>query len=236
MKKLAAALFFFLFSCTSTSTTNLDNGLPDKKGFLKIHSEASFIICDGNRCEPSRTSAMTGSGFVIGMRAGDAIGLTAGHLCELPEPEQGTVVKQTIRVSLWGGATYQASILHIMSEVDVCVLKIAGVKLTPLKIASAPPKYGDVAYTLSAPLGIWGPDMVLAFKGFYSGQSDKVLIYDALDAYTIPTKGGSSGSPIVNGKGEVIGMTILTMRGLENFCLSPPFSAIQAISASALGK
>ena len=72
--------------------------------------------------------------------------------------------------------------------------------------------------------------MVPIFEGIYSGiiPAGKMLGIP-LDAYTIPTKGGSSGAPIVNEDGKLIGMSIMARVGFENFVISVPHKLLYKI-------
>ena len=62
-----------------------------------------------------------------------------------------------------------------------------------------------MTYNLAAPAGFFAKDMIPIFQGRYSG------LHGAHDIYTIPATGGSSGSPIVNKKGELIGLIFATV-------------------------
>ena len=69
-------------------------------------------------------------------------------------------------------------------------------------------------------MGLWSDGMIPLFEGYYLGKmkikNNRRLSY----AFSIPTKGGSSGSPILNGYGEVVGATHSAYRGFENLCMA----------------
>ena len=236
---ISSTVFLFtLLSCTS-STLKEKCCLPtlQKESFVFVKTETTFYICSDNGChmDLSSHSKSVGSGFIVGAKNGDSLGVTAAHIC-IPDSPKDRKVHHVIKVQQWGGGSYAAEPVQILEEVDVCILKIKGITLPTLKLARKAPAHGDAAYTLSAPHDIWEPDMVLTFDGFYSGKSRNILGHDILDTYTIPAKGGSSGSPIFNHKGEIIGMTIIAMRGLESFNLSPQFHVLESAIKSALTK
>ena len=59
---------------------------------------------------------------------------------------------------------------------------------------------GERVYNVAAPVGIFYEDVVPLLEGFYMGK-------DGLKAYySIPAMGGSSGSPIYNIRGHLVGM------------------------------
>ena len=47
------------------------------------------------------------------------------------------------------------------------------------------------------------------------------------ETYTIPSRPGSSGGPIFNSKGEIIGMIVMAHPAFETFALSTPYEALK---------
>ena len=70
---------------------------------------------------------------------------------------------------------------------------------------------------MAAPLGIFDKNMVPIFDGFFDGNSSGRAIY------SLPAKGGSSGSPIMNYKGELIGMVSAVYIYFQQITISPKF-------------
>ena len=71
---------------------------------------------------------------------------------------------------------------------------------------------------MAAPDGFFAPGMVPLLEGYNSGNVGAVGYEDTV--YTIPTKGGSSGSPVLNSEGEVIGVTHSAIAGVENIAIA----------------
>lgn len=94
-------------------------------------------------------------------------------------------------------------------------------------IAKHMPKPGDKAYNIAAPFGIHDKNMVLHFEGYYSGRVTHPRLGYDLDMYTIPTRPGSSGSPVYNTRWEVIGITSMAFVSLENIGMMVPLESIQ---------
>jgi S1-C subfamily serine protease len=63
------------------------------------------------------------------------------------------------------------------------------------------PAHGERVFNVGAPFGIWAPGMVPLLEGFYSGTDGR-----GNEFFTIPTRPGSSGSPIFNSEGELISL------------------------------
>ena len=143
-----------------------------------------------------------------------------------------------LQVAMWGGASYDATVLENYPAIDMCVVQI-NAALKPVQMASAPPRPGERVYTLAAPVGTAGPQMIPTFEGFFAGI-DYTVVFPGettprpMAAYTIPARPGSSGSPIFNSQGRLIGMTSMALVRFENFCLSPTFSSVQTVVNSTI--
>ena len=67
-------------------------------------------------------------------------------------------------------------------------------------MASVEPFKGERVYNVAAPMGIFYYDVVPLLEGFYMSKLDRKA------CYSIPAMGGSSGSPIFNIRGDLVGM------------------------------
>ena len=171
-----------------------------------------------------------GSGAVVGTTKNYSYILTAAHVCDqadVVQIKQGPIVltvKQEsalITVDYFGNER-SASIMDLDHINDVCILKVSGVWVDPIGISNELPSPGSRVYNMAAPLGIFSPGMVLMFEGFYAG-SDPMGNH----LYTIPARPGSSGSPVLNNKGDVIGMIHSAALSLENVAISSSLVSIQ---------
>ena len=158
--------------------------------------------------------------------------LTAAHVCdysEIVDIEQGPIVltvrqeSELVTIDYFGNERL-AAIVDVDHINDVCVLKVSGVWTEPIPIAGELATPGNRVYNIAAPLGIFSPGMVLMFEGFYAG-SDPIGNH----LYTIPTRPGSSGSPILNNRGAVVGMIHSAAHSLENVAISSSLVSIQDI-------
>mgnify|MGYP006234103609 FL=1 len=134
-----------------------------------------------------------------------------------------------------GGAAYEADVEQIYPSLDLCVLQIKGMQSDQVvKMSDNPPIRGERSYVMAAPLGTFGSDLLPIFEGFYNGRTmnypppmgGERLPYSV---FTIPTKGGSSGSPILNSEGFLVGVTSGTLVGFENIAFSPPYEGIKTV-------
>tara|TARA_A100001515_G_C4545698_1_gene201732 strand:- start:160 stop:987 length:828 start_codon:yes stop_codon:yes gene_type:complete len=203
------SLTIFLPSCVST---NFGFHIPEdsRDQFVRIIQQAYVSICAEEGCvtNPLRSS---GSGAIVAESTKGSYILTAGHVCELEienivrTPEMlkainGIEVHMSI-VNL-SQSKYKAQIVSIDNNSDLCLLfsKNYWNEKGPAKIADSPVFEGERVYNVAAPVGIFYEDVVPLLEGFYMGK-------DGLKAYySIPAMGGSSGSPIFNIRGHLVGM------------------------------
>jgi|GEM_PF-3559149 len=214
--KFFALTFGFLFlinplSCASIQTSN-SNITPI------IAARDSFVKLVFQKEEVEIGSA---SGVIIHHSAEKTLILSAGHVCD-------DNTRKSFAIDL-EQQVYEIDILKVSDPkvTDLCVFESRNrIGRDFSFIAKEMVKPGDKAYNLSAPLGIHGKNMVLQFEGYYSGRFLHPALDFEFDLYTIPTKGGSSGSPIFNKDWEVIGITSRASPDLENIGMMVPLEEI----------
>jgi S1-C subfamily serine protease len=173
-----------------------------------------------------------GSGTVIDIIDEHSIVLTANHVCDplqagMPLQTNLVRVKDTyIEITGYFGGVYPAEILYSDIDYDLCLLKVEGTWTVPIAIANQPAALGDRVYNMAAPTGFFSPGMVPLFEGFNSGNLGPLGYQDTI--YTIPTKGGSSGSPVLNSEGEIIGVTHSAIGGLENIAVACTWEELES--------
>jgi len=154
---------------------------------------------------------------------GKKVLLTAAHVCDVG-------ARMEIMKKLGGKIKIEAidriNRVHVTNQIkydrklDLCLLEIQDIKFSipALRISSKRPEYGERVYNLGAPLGVIDGEMVPVFEGFFMGN-DQDHGY-----YSIPAIGGSSGSPVINAKGELVGMIHSVHFRMHHISLSPRYS------------
>jgi S1-C subfamily serine protease len=202
-------IILFVPSCMSTNFGfHIQESSRDQ--FVRIIQRAHVSICTDEGCvtNPLKSS---GSGAVVSESTKGSYILTAGHVCELEidkivqSPEMLDMIK-AIEVNMsivnLSQSSYRAEIVAIDNNSDLCLLfsKNYWNEKGPAKIAESPVFEGERVYNVAAPVGIFYENVVPLLEGFYMGR-------DGLRAYySIPAMGGSSGSPVYNIRGHIVGM------------------------------
>jgi serine protease Do len=149
----------------------------------------------------------TGSGFVI-----DADGyiLTNAHVVSGAQRVQIVLPAENVDgtlTSALSGKTYlmSARIVGITTELDLALLKVDGQKLPPLALATySDLRQGETVFAFGSPIGLRNT----LTHGLVSAVArqvdpDSPQIYVQTDA---PINPGNSGGPLVNIRGEVVGV------------------------------
>jgi hypothetical protein len=150
--------------------------------------------------------ASTGSGMLV---SADGKLLTNYHV--IAHSKQATV-------RLANGDAYDlVEVLAIDKRKDIAFLKIPAVDLPFVKLGrSAAVEIGHTAYSIGSPLGLQNT----LSQGLVSGirEMDGYRLFQI----TAPISHGSSGGPVFNMSGEVIGIAVLTIEGGQNLNFAIP--------------
>ena len=149
-----------------------------------------------------------GSGFLVGLQTI----ATNLHVIEDASGGFAKQVGQTERHDLLGTVA-------IDKNRDLALLAVKGVKASPLSLGdSTKVAVGDQVFALGNPRGLEGTFS----QGIVSAV--RQVGGDTLLQITAPISPGSSGGPVLNSKGEVIGVSVATYRGGQNLNFAIPSS------------
>lgn len=198
---LLCVLMFSIFSCGATAPKNVVLGQA-RQSFLYLEKKVVLEQCGDHRCLKQELNSMA-SGFVIKATPDGSYGITAAHVCDTSLPQTSTPIKHvsTYTVTSLMGDEYKAVVLASDIKNDICLIYIKGlINIPVIKISKTEPKPGDTVYNIGAPRGIYQPNMVPMFEGVYNGKASLYAFY------SLPANPGSSGSMILNEKGELVGV------------------------------
>ena len=140
-------------------------------------------------------SASSGSGFIISQ---DGYIVTNYHVIN---------GASSVKVTLYNGDTYDATVIGGDSDYDVAVLKINATGLTPVTLGnSADVNVGDSVLAIGNPLG----ELTFSMSGGYVSSCNRAINVDGTPFNMIQVdcsiNPGNSGGPLVNLYGEVVGI------------------------------
>ena len=219
IKYILLLIAISLLSCNNRN--NVKNILP-RSSFLKIEKEVRVKLCHPQKkdlCMYKKFGAVA-SGVVVKVTNRGAYALTAGHVCSDTDAKnflKNYEHEMIFNVLDINKESFPVKVVAIDHANDLCILRVQGIKKPAIKIASEAPEPGDRVYNLAAPTGIFDKNMIPIFEGFFNGSSKNRTIY------SIPAKGGSSGSPILNHEGELIGMVSAAFVHFPNLAVSPKY-------------
>tara|TARA_R100000808_G_C2150877_1_gene159769 strand:+ start:1720 stop:2415 length:696 start_codon:yes stop_codon:yes gene_type:complete len=174
--------------------------------------------------EKQMVGMATASGAVIAHHNGKSYILTARHFCD--EEAKGYI--DVIDAHTQKSQSVQTKVVAKSNHMDACVLSAPKLPVKAIGMALTKPDIGEKVYNMAAPQGVFGEDLVMLFEGFYSGvlKGDGFHNPDA-DIYSLPANPGSSGSPIINSRGKLVGMVWAIHSRFHHITLSVPFEKLK---------
>jgi len=159
----------------------------------------------------ARKKSSSGSGFII-----DPAGyvLTTAHVID---------GSSRVEVTLADGRIFSARVVGKDRKINLALLEIKGKDLPALKLGrSRDVKLGSWAIAVGNPFGLTASPSI----GIISGRNRSglgIAPYEDMLQITAPINPGDSGGPLLNSRGEVIGILAATLSGYREFKFDIPF-------------
>jgi len=236
VNKISRTIVCFLFflvasSCAHNNNLNYQKKILQRESFLKIEKSIIVESClSEGECSKQRLGS-SGSGAVVKTNFWGAYVLTAAHVCDdsdviehiKRDQPPNTKIKSSFTVITLDGQRLPVEIIDMDFKNDMCMLWVDNLFEPALTISPRHPVPGDKVFNMAAPLGVHSDNMVPIFSGYYNGIDKRNVAI-----YSIPAFGGSSGSPILNHRGELVGMIHSTLRYFPEIAISPNYKAMRA--------
>jgi S1-C subfamily serine protease len=206
------------------SSRTITNDLPEA-----LRSPFFRRFFGGNSpAEPKeRVERGTGSGFILS-KNGQII--TNAHVVS---------GSQTVEVTLKDGRTFEGRVLGVDSVTDVAVVKISANELPVVKLGnSAELAPGQWAIAIGNPLGLdntvtAGIISAIGRSSSQVGVPDKRVSFIQTDAAINP---GNSGGPLLNDRGEVIGVNTAIRADAQGLGFAIPIETAQRVAEQLISK
>jgi serine protease Do len=114
---------------------------------------------------------------------------------------------------------YRARLLARDPDVDLALLSVDATDLTPLKPASVPPRVGEMVFAFGHP---WGQrntvtrGIVSALVHAHNRRGEELPVIRS----DTPLAPGNSGGPLVNARGEVVGINAMIVGGDQSVSIA----------------
>lgn len=168
-----------------------------------------------------------GSGFVV---SSDGLVLTNAHVVEGSDQ---------VKVTLKNGETYDGKVMGTDSLTDVAVIKIEAEELPAVTFADSDSlQPGEWAIAIGNPLGLDNTVTtgIVSATGRTSAQvgvADKRVSFVQTDAAINP---GNSGGPLLNARGEVIGINTAIIQNAQGLGFAIPVNTARDIAEELIAK
>lgn len=175
----------------------------------------------------SRVERGTGSGFVI---SADGLILTNAHVVSGAD---------TVSVTLKDGREFSGKVVGQDPLTDVAVVRVQANNLPIVSLGNSDSlKAGEWAIAIGNPLGLDNTVTagIISATGRSSSEvrvADKRVSFIQTDAAINP---GNSGGPLLNQRGEVIGMNTAIIGGAQGLGFAIPINTAQKISQQLIAK
>ncbi len=162
--------------------------------------ESVFVIYSGNAI---------GSGFAVG----ENCIISNAHV--ISDPSE-------VVVRTYGGEAYAAIIIGMDERRDIAVLGVEGVTLQYLKLADQDElRVGDDVFAVGAPKSM----AYTLTKGILSAK-DRMIGSDSYFQLDAAINEGNSGGPLLNERGEVLGVNTMKLADSEGIGLAIPMETV----------
>jgi hypothetical protein len=214
MRNRTAAFFLLLASTLGPTSSRPSPQVPTPSELYKKASPSVVLI---ELYDEKGKIFKRGSGFLV---SSEGAILTNFHV--VAHTKQGTV-------RLANQDAYDTvDVLEVDKRKDIALIKIKAYGLNSLQLGtSGTVQVGDKVYTLTNPLGVFQNTLS---EGIVSGirQMDGYKYFQI----SAPISEGSSGGPVFNARGEVIGLAVATVEEGQNLNFAVPIDYARGMLTS----
>jgi len=206
MAKTCLSIAFLLFAACSTVSAQTAPQLAQKT----FPSVVMIVTSDAN----GQPLAL-GSGFSVG----DGVIATNMHVIEGASAARAKVIGRDETYTVGG-------VIGTDAVADLALLKINGLDAPPLQLGdSKQVAVGDQVFAVGNPEGLEGTFSEGIISGIRTVDTNSLL------QITAPISPGSSGGPVIDSTGKVLGIAVATFKEGQNLNFAVPVSYLKALIA-----
>ena len=199
-----------------------------RKSFIKINTLTKIAIIKTSSTTPGAVvkeyqleMSSTASGVIVGHYNDVTLIATSAHVCSMrfgkqinhfvpdyhdKDPNWHFMEKPFFVLKDLNGKTFIGIVLKLDYQSDLCMMVSKKISMPEIDISRRGPMVGEKYYNIAAPKGIWGKKVVPLLEGRFLGDVKSPFTGEHSYMFSIPASGGSSGSPVVNIYGDMVGL------------------------------
>ena len=244
MRNLVFLVILVISSCMahvkSSSFENERDDIFHSENIVKV--EFVFVDeCTEDKCTKNHFTKTYGSGTIIKKDIlNTATVLTVGHLCYeyFLSVEKRGEKRNILKIYNNKMESYEATVNNYYLKNDICLLKVehydGEIENIPLREDVIIP--GEEIFNIGAPTGLFSYNMVNRFRGFYAGNIALGDTDNLKNVFNFPAVEGSSGSPIFDDEGALIGIVSMFSKDFNYIILSPTIAELRKILSTELNQ
>ncbi|MGB7229348.1 MAG: trypsin-like peptidase domain-containing protein [Candidatus Acidiferrales bacterium] len=210
MAKIWASIAFIFFAACATLSAQTAPQLAQKT----FPSVVMIVTSDA-----SGQPLALGSGFSVG----DGVIATNMHVIEGASAARIKVIGRPETYTVGG-------VIGTDPTADLALLKVNGLNAPPLQLGdSKQAAVGDQVFAVGNPEGLEGTFSEGIVSGIRTAGADTLL------QITAPISPGSSGGPVIDSNGKVLGIAVATFKEGQNLNFAVPVSYLKALLAQDAG-
>lgn len=229
-----------------------------RRSFIKINTLTKIAVIRTSSTSPQKViedyrleMSSTASGVIVGHYNDISLVATSAHVCSMrfgkqinhfiPEfderdPNWHFMERPFFALKDLNGKTFIGVVLKLDYGSDLCMMVSRKISMPEINISKHDPMVGEKYYNIAAPKGIWGPKVVPLLDGRFLGHIKSPFTGEHSYMFSIPASGGSSGSPIINSYGDIVGLIHSAYGSFEYISMAATNNQLEKLLSSSYMK